>query len=117
VANASGAASAILTPFTVSASGALGGSYPNGSSTYGTITLNPEGGTGPYSIEWSLAVRYKTSTSSRININGGAGSSATVSGTGTNCETTATLTAVVIDANNRAKILNFNCNAVHGTAP
>jgi len=103
--------------FTVSASGAAGGSYPNGSSTYGTFTISASGGRAPYQYIWSLAIRYKTSATSRININGGADVSATISGTGTNCETDATLTCVVIDANQRARVLTFNIHAQHGTPP
>jgi hypothetical protein len=108
---------ASLDTLSATASGALGGSYPNGSSTYGTVTISASGGRTPYQYIWSLATRYKTSATSRININGGADVSATVSGTGSNCETNATLTCVVIDANQRAKVLTFDILAQHGTPP
>lgn len=96
-----------------------GGSYPNGSASYGTIGVTVSGGRGPFTYYWFISVQNKTSSAAKIFINGGNTNvpSVTVGGTGTNCATDATATCIVLDRNNRAQTALFSIYAQHGTAP
>jgi hypothetical protein len=108
----------VLDAFYANQSGSLGGSYPNGSSQYGTASMNVVGGRGPLRYYWFLSIRNKTSNSAKIFINGDASLPyVTVGGTGTNCDTDATLTCICIDANSRAITALFPFHAQHGVAP
>lgn len=98
--------------------GTLTSSGANGGRSYGNRTVVPSGGKAPYAIYWSLGNEHFTGTGpgGQLFLNIVADNEVNISGNGTDVTLTATVTAMVTDANGFTKVTKFDVSVSHGTA-
>jgi hypothetical protein len=107
----------IADSYTATITGSAGGSYPNGSYSYGSLTANPSGGRAPYTYSWSLTPYSKTGNAGNMTITNPQAQSVSFGGSGTNASLDYLVSCVITDANNRTTTLNAEIFANHGTPP